>query len=201
MAANSFNEDVEVYPHDIQQLLMEHSKYPDADSISWAAYLIDLTEENHEALKQELSSMKELYSKLESERYTSDVGIKTLSEKQMRLCTELAKKELLAGYEPQELARILKVRLELAEELQENLSISSDDPPEPAQDIQGELQGIGPGIEENFERIKCSLSLLYSVNRFVEVLGPRLDKLEKEIEGNKVRRKKIGTKILRPKKN
>ncbi|MCL7045863.1 hypothetical protein MKW94_004522 [Papaver nudicaule] len=166
-AANSFNEDVEVYPHDIQQLLMEHSKYPDADSISWAAYLIDLTEENHEALKQ-------------FERYTSDVGIKTLSEKQMRLCTELANKVLLAGYEPQELARILKVRLELAEELQENLSISSNDPPEPAQDTRGVLQTINPGNEEHFGRIECCLSLLH--------LGLRLDKLEKVIEEKRVGR-------------
>ncbi|KAI3849803.1 hypothetical protein MKW98_026717 [Papaver atlanticum] len=85
----------EVYPPDIQQLLTKYSKYHDVGSLAFAAYLIpqaEITEQNREAFRKELSLMKELYSKLVIQRDTSNMEIKTLSEREMSSCEELAKK-------------------------------------------------------------------------------------------------------------
>ncbi|RZC76400.1 hypothetical protein C5167_000495 [Papaver somniferum] len=171
----------EVYPDDIQQLLTKHSKYHDVGSLAFAAYLIrqaEITEQNREAFRKELSLMKELYSKLVIQRDTSSMEIKTLSERQMSSCEELAKKVLLAKIEPLELAGILNVRLDLAEELKESSSATSNDPEEPSQDIHGKLQCISTKIKDHRERFKCCLSLLQNVSYFNSVLESRLEREE-----------------------
>ncbi|KAI3905388.1 hypothetical protein MKW92_008857 [Papaver armeniacum] len=85
----------DVYPHDVHPLLQEHTRYPDADSIRSALsqiYSLKITDENRGEFQKELTSMTELSSKLNHELKVSYTERKYLSQEQMFLCTELAKK-------------------------------------------------------------------------------------------------------------
>ncbi|KAI3847777.1 hypothetical protein MKX03_009760 [Papaver bracteatum] len=74
------------YPHDVHPLIHEHTKYPDVDSITSASY------KNRGEFQKELTSMTKLSSKLDCELGISYAETKYLSEEQMFLCGELAKK-------------------------------------------------------------------------------------------------------------
>ncbi|KAI3898590.1 hypothetical protein MKW92_015895 [Papaver armeniacum] len=113
---------------------------------------------------------------------------------------------LLAKIEPLELAQILNVGLDLAEELKDSLPTTSNDTEEPSQvledieatmdlrepsqiieDIHGTLQHISAKIEEHRVRIRCCWRLLESVGNFIRVLEFRLGTVDKEREENIIR--------------
>lgn len=91
MAASSSTGHAEedVYPHDVQQLLLEHSKYPIARKIYFAASNWNITEQNRRDFEIELDSIEKLYPKLNLMRNASFVAIKTLTGSEMSLCREL----------------------------------------------------------------------------------------------------------------
>ncbi|MCL7033311.1 hypothetical protein MKW94_025391 [Papaver nudicaule] len=89
-----YERSVEVYPHDINQMLEKYSNYPDADSIRMASYDLRyiLTEENHKDFEKQLVLMKKLSNKLKHEAQVSGKTINDAIKEQTCLCIELAQK-------------------------------------------------------------------------------------------------------------
>ncbi|KAI3936341.1 hypothetical protein MKW92_035536 [Papaver armeniacum] len=185
----------DVYPHDVHPLLQEHTRYPDADSIRSALsqiYSLKITDENRGEFQKELTSMTELSSKLNHELKVSYTERKYLSQEQMFLCTELAKKvpgipkmrifsdlsacqqkmimTFLEETKRREVvatynpqAQVLQVPVDLTEKLKNKLPKTFDDPPEPAQLPKNLTATMDPREPAQPQRHDCQLKDIQGV--------------------------------------